>query len=105
MLKPLNAEEFQNKIIDRQGVSVVVFYTEWSGSYFILLPILEALSRDYKDRVLFYSVDFEVSKELAKDIGVTTIPTLILYRNGLPVDKILGMEPRWQITKRIEQWL
>ncbi len=104
-LNHLNADEFDSAVLSNKNLSVVVFYTEWCGSYFMLLPILKVLSKEYEDRVSFFSMDFEINKQLAVNIGVINVPTMLFFRDGKLVDKLYGVEPKVQLIKRIEQWL
>lgn len=81
-----------------QGVVVVDFWAEWCGPCRIVSPILEDLSRELTS-VQFKKINVDENPYVAQSLGITAIPTIMIYKNGKPVDRIIGALPKEQIKR------
>lgn len=70
---------------------VVDFYAEWCGPCRILSPILESFANELAKKIKFVKVNVDLSPQLASNFGIQSIPTLITFREGKPVDKLVGV--------------
>lgn len=95
----LNSENFKEQI--KQGITVVDFWAEWCGPCKALGPIFEELSKEIKN-VKFAKLNVDESGEIAADQGVRGIPTLIIYKDGSEIDRIVGLLPKDALKKKIE---
>ena len=84
MLKYLESENF-NEVIG-SGLVLVDFYASWCGPCKMLNPVLERLGDDYD----IVKVDVDKFDLLAREYGIMSIPTLIVFRDGVVVDTMLG---------------
>ena len=71
----------------------------------MVAPIIEELAREYAGRVVFAKVDVDRNRGLAMKFGIMSIPTLMLFKNGKPVDMIIGAQPKPAIKQLIDQYL
>lgn len=101
----IDESEFDQRISANTNLSVLVFYTDWCGSYHMLTPILKDLSNDYRGRVSFFNIDFEKNKALVEKLGIRQVPTTLILANGKIVDHFLGVEPKTQVANRISKWI
>lgn len=84
---------FRNAI-RQQGVTLVEFGAKWCPPCKVLLPILDELQQEEGDRVSILQVDCDESPDMASQFGVMSMPTVIVFHNGEPVDKFIGLRPK-----------
>lgn len=84
--------DFENAV-RRTGVTLVDFGTTWCPPCKALLPVIETLAGEYGDRVSVVKVDTDDSPETASSFGVMANPTVIVFNDGEPVEKLVGLRP------------
>ncbi|WP_081431668.1 MULTISPECIES: thioredoxin [Leptospira] len=83
------------------GVVLVDCWAEWCGPCRMVAPVLDELSQEMADiKITKLNVDF--NQKTAQELGIQSIPTLLLYKDGVLVDKAIGALPKPQIKKFIE---
>jgi thioredoxin 1 len=80
--------------IRQQGVTLVEFGAKWCPPCKVLLPILDELQQEEGERVSILQVDCDESPEIASQFGVMSMPTVIVFHNGEPADKFIGLRPK-----------
>ncbi|RED84128.1 thioredoxin [Cohnella phaseoli] len=88
-----------------QGVSLLDFWAPWCGPCKMQLPIVEELSEELKGTATIAKVNVDEQPELASQFGVMSIPTLILFKDGQPVDKLVGLQSKEALKAKIENHL
>ena len=91
-MKKVTELEFQEAITE--GYTLVDFYADWCGPCKMLQPVLEELDKEFENKVEIVKVDVDVEQGLARRFGVQSIPTLILFKDGEPVEKTMGFRPK-----------
>ena len=91
----INQNEF-NKVRENVGVSLVDFYADWCGPCRMVLPVVEQIAEE-RDDLLVVKVNVDDNPELAKEFGVFSIPTLIVFKDGEVVNKVSGARNKAQI--------
>jgi thioredoxin 1 len=84
------------------GIVVIDFWAEWCGPCRMLSPILEDLSREMTN-VQFKKINVDENPIVAGSLGITAIPTVIIYKDGRPVERIVGLLPKEHIKKIIQK--
>ncbi|RKP56853.1 thioredoxin [Cohnella endophytica] len=92
-LNLVNDETFQVSI-KQQGVTMVDFGAPWCPPCKVLKPILDELSEENAGRVSVLEVNCDDSPSIASEYGVLSMPTVIVFHNGEPVEKLVGLRPK-----------
>jgi len=84
------SEEFDAKVVKAPRPVLVDFYADWCPPCKKLMPVLVQLEAEYAGKVDFYRVDTDVAAALSRKFNVSSIPTLMLYRNGKMTQRMSG---------------
>lgn len=90
-----------NNEVEGQGLVLVDFWAPWCGPCKMIAPILEDLSQDVGDAVKIAKVNVDDNPESASRFGVMSIPTLIFFKDGQPVDKLVGLNSKENLKNLI----
>jgi thioredoxin 1 len=101
-IKELKADVLETEVLQALTPVLVDFYAPWCGPCKMLAPVLEQLAMDYAGRLASAKVDVDEAGELATRLGITGVPTLILFRDGHIVDKMVGLLPPSTLKARLE---
>jgi thioredoxin 1 len=105
MATPVNVtdETYQSEVIDASTPVLVDFWAPWCGPCRMVGPILEEIAAENETRIKIAKVNVDEQQKYASQLGVFNIPTMVLYKNGQPVDKIIGAMPKQQLWSRLEK--
>ena len=99
----LNKDNFDQSI--SSGVALVDFWAEWCGPCKMQLPIIEEFSGEMEGKATIGKVNVDEELELAQSFGIQSIPTLILFKDGKPVKKLVGLHSKESLYEEINQVL
>jgi thioredoxin 1 len=107
MTKPIDVSDsdFETQVIESESPVLVDFWAEWCGPCKTVAPVLEELAEEYNGQIKFTKVDIDANPETAVHYGIRSIPTLLVFKEGKPVDQIVGAVPRAEIKKRLDNAL
>lgn len=105
MAKLVNNAQFYNKIRTSDKLVVMDFFATWCGPCKMLTPIFESLSKEMSDQVDFAKIDIDRSLEIAQEYEIVSVPTMIIFKNGKEVQRIVGFVPKEQIKSKIKAHL
>ena len=110
----ISQEQFQKKVWDYQkpdslftGATPIIVdcYADWCGPCKRLAPIVDELATEYKGKVIFYKVNVDDAKELARSLNIASIPTLLFFKDGQPVQRIVGLADKSNLKKAIDEYM
>lgn len=92
-MKEILQKDFDDIVINNEGVTLVDFWAKWCGPCKMLAPVLEAVETEL-EQVKFVKVDVDENEELADKYQISTIPTLLIFKDGKVVDTLVGFMPK-----------
>ncbi|MCR8660440.1 thioredoxin [Paenibacillus endoradicis] len=99
MAVSLTKDNFNQSI--ESGVALVDFWAPWCGPCKMQLPIVEELATELEGQAVIGKINVDDQPELAAQFGVMSIPTLILFKDGQPVDKMVGLQSKDALKAKI----
>ena len=90
-MRVINENEFNELVSD--GLVLVDFFAEWCGPCRMLAPILEDFASE-ESEIEVYKVNVDNEPDLAREFQVSSIPTMILFKDGKQIDKKIGFAPK-----------
>jgi len=102
-MKEVTESDFDS--VTSAGLVLVDFGAEWCGPCKALLPILERFAREFEGKISVISVDIDQSPNVAARHGVMSVPTMLLFRGGRPVERIVGMLSEGALKKKLQPHL
>ena len=100
-VKVYNSEDMKYENLSKDKLTLVDFWATWCGPCRMLSPIVEELAAETPD-VVFAKVDVDQNPELAMGLGINAVPTLILFKDGQAVDRVMGVRPKADIKRIID---
>ena len=102
-MKIYNSENLKPE--NMKGLVLVDFWAPWCGPCRMAAPILESLSEEYEGKVEFGKLNIDEEPDCAINLGVMSIPTIILFKDGKEVDRIIGMQGKPAFKALVEKHL
>ena len=107
MAKPIEVtDQTFNEVVLQSDLPVVVdFWAVWCGPCKMIAPALEQIAAEYEDQIRVAKLDVDHNSETAMKYGVMSIPTLILFKNGEDVERIVGFMPKEKLVAKLQPHL
>ncbi|MEM9542658.1 MAG: thioredoxin [Cyanobacteria bacterium P01_E01_bin.42] len=96
---------FQELLAQTPKPVLVDFYATWCGPCKMMVPILDQVSQQMGDRLQVVKIDSDKYPQLASKYGIEALPTLVLFKDGQPVDRIEGVVQPPQLIQRLQSRL
>ncbi|MEM0456144.1 MAG: thioredoxin [Nitrososphaerota archaeon] len=100
----LTDENFDS-FISSNRLAVVDFWAEWCAPCRMLAPVIKELAKEYAGKITFGKLNVDENPKTAMKFGIMSIPTLIVFKDGQPVDMIIGAVPKRQIEVRLNRYI
>lgn len=94
--------DFEEKVLQSELPVLVDFWAEWCMPCRIVGPIVAELAHDYEERVLIAKLDTDNNPQTSIQYGVMSIPTLIMFKDGQEVERVVGVRPKQALQKWID---
>lgn len=105
MVKAINGNEFIEDVENSKGVVVVDFSATWCGPCKMLAPVFDGVSNKFGDKAKFFKVDIDQNGDIAQKYRITAVPTMIIFKDGVPVENLTGFMPEQNITSKVNTHL
>ena len=89
LIKNFTDETFHDEI--KKGVVLVDFHAVWCGPCRMLSPIIEQVAEHYQDKIVVAKIDIDSEQNTAMEFQVTSVPTVILFKDGKEVNRLVGL--------------
>ncbi|QSZ26577.1 thioredoxin [Aceticella autotrophica] len=96
-------QNFEKEVLNSNIPVVVDFWAEWCGPCRMVSPIIDELAHDYEGKVKVGKINVDKENELAMKFKVMSIPTIIIFRDGKIVEKIVGAKPKAEFENFINR--
>ncbi len=101
LIKQTSDAEFVKEVA--HGVTLVDFYADWCGPCRMLTPVIEEVAEKKSKEVKFLKVNVDECQQTARSFGITSIPTMILFKNGKEAGRVVGLQDFDELSDFIDQ--
>ena len=89
--------------VEKSSIPVLVdFWADWCMPCKMIAPIVDELAEEYDGRIAFTKVDVDSEQNIAVKFGIRSIPTLLVFKDGNPIDQIVGAVPKAALKQRLD---
>jgi len=96
---------FDAEVLKSANLSLVDFWAEWCGPCRMLAPTIDALANEYQGKVNVFKMNVDHNPTVPNKFNIRGIPTVILFKNGQPVDQLVGMQRKEAFAEAISRHL
>ncbi|MGC8826452.1 MAG: thioredoxin [Anaerolineae bacterium] len=107
MSKPLEVTDatFEAEVLKADLPVLVDFWAAWCGPCKMIAPIVEELAKDYAGKLKVCKLNVDENNQTAAQFGIMSIPTLMLFKEGKPVERLIGYMPKAKLVEKISPHL
>ena len=107
MAEPLHITDdtFDTEVIKSEIPVLIDFWATWCGPCRMIAPIIDELAGEYEGKVKIGKIDVDNNPVVPQNYGIRSIPTILIFKNGIIVENIIGTLPKSQLVDRLEAHL
>ncbi|MBM3920519.1 MAG: thioredoxin [Sphingomonadales bacterium] len=102
MAETFTSGNWNEKVLQSDKPVLVDFWAEWCGPCRMIGPIVEEIAKEYDGKAVVGKLNVDENGDIAGNYGIRSIPTLLVFKGGQLVDKIVGAVPKPSITQKID---
>ncbi len=96
---------FDEQVLKSETPVMVDFWAEWCGPCKALAPTVDSIASEMGDKLKVCKLDVQTNPSIAGKYGISGIPTLVLFKGGEPVERVVGLQPKQAIVSKFEPHL
>lgn len=104
-LEEVTDATFESQVLKAELPTLVDFWAEWCGPCRMLAPVLEKIASELAGKLQVFRLDIQSNPKITDQFGVTSIPTLILFVNGEPEERLVGYMSEMKIKQRLDPYV
>ena len=104
-IEELTDNNFKQNVIETKGVVVVDFWAQWCGPCRKLMPLMEQIQNELQDEAKIYKIDADKNINSAKEYGISSLPTVLIFKDGEVKEIMAGMMQKNAIISNIKKYL
>lgn len=103
MEKKFTTANFEAEVLKADKTVLVDFYADWCGPCKMMAPTIEQLAEELADIAVIGKLNVDDSEEIAAQYGIMSIPTLVVFKDGKAVNKVIGVQSKEVVEKMIRE--
>lgn len=105
LVRMMNKASLAPEALAQEGVVFVDFWAPWCNPCRMLAPVIDQLAEEFQGKAVIGKVNIDENEDAAVSFGIASIPTMILFKNGREVERLIGARPRAQLAEAIRKAL
>lgn len=101
----INDSTFEEEVINSSELTIVDFWAPWCGPCRKLGPVLDEVAQEFDGKIKVVKLNTDENLKTAKDYSVSGLPTLLMFKDGQAVERLVGLMPKTSIVSNIEKHL
>lgn len=99
----IKSDKFEKEVIESSVPVLVDFSATWCGPCKMMGPVLEQLSAEYEGKAKVFKVDIDESMDLAQKYQIMSVPNMLIFKDGKPVDTVIGVTPPTVLKQKLDK--
>ena len=105
MIKTVTTATFNDEVLGSKTPVLVDLWASWCQPCLAMEPYIEELAKEFDGKVVVAKLNVDENPATAARFGLQSIPTLLVFKGGREVDRIVGVQPKSEISRRLQQLL
>ena len=107
MAKPVKVTDstFDKMVVESEQPVLIDFWAVWCGPCKMIAPVVEEIASEYQGKLKVGKLDVDNNPETSVKFGIRSIPTIMIFKGGEPVDRIVGYQPKQQLLGKLQRHL
>lgn len=101
----INESNFEQEVVNSNMPVLLDFWASWCGPCKMLLPVIDEIAQEYESKIKVGKVNTDDNMSLTTQFQITSVPCIIVFKNGKAINKIVGFKPKNKIIEEIENLL
>lgn len=101
----VNDNTFEQEVINSPELTVVDFWAPWCGPCRKLGPVLDEIEQEYNGKIKIVKINTDENLKTAKEYSVSGLPSILIFKDGKPLERLVGLMPKSSIVSNIEKHL